>query len=518
MSEHDEYAKNYILSATRVKEECPGVHISGGLSNLSFSFRGLNNLREEMHSVFLYHAIKAGMDMGIVNAGKLPLYDDIDPEVRDLIESCIWNNSKDGEHVQRLIEHAKSEKIKLDLAKASGLPAKEVKKEEWREWSVQERLKHALVKGISDHIVADTEEARLTYSRSLEVIEGPLMAGMNVVGDLFGSGKMFLPQVVCSARVMKKSVAHLEPFMEAEKAENDESTKQITVVMATVKGDVHDIGKNIVGVVLGCNNFKVIDLGVKVTCVDIIAAIKEHDADIVGLSGLITPSLDEMVFNAKELTKAGIKIPLLIGGATTSKMHTAVKISHNYKTGPTIHVLDASRAVVVVSNLMDQENSQDYISEIKEEYADLRQQYFEEKQDKVFLPLQTAIDKKPKIPWEVIANNRPSFLGVKHIEDYDISSLIDFISWDPFFQTWQLRGKYPNRGYPKIFNDPTVGEHAQNLFNKANEMLNQIIEQKLIQAKASVGFWPCNAVGEDVEVYSDEERTEVLGKFSMLRQ
>ena len=456
MSEHDDYAKNYIEAAKIVKKKFPEVHISGGLSNLSFAFRGLNDLREAMHSVFLYHAIQAGMDMGIVNAGKLPVYDDLPEELRTLIEEVIFNKSEDGAHTQRILEYAEKERTRLQNLKESGGEVKEEKKEEWREAEVEKRLEHALVKGIDKYIVEDTEEARQKYGPSLKVIEGPLMDGMNVVGDLFGSGKMFLPQVVQSARVMKKSVAYLEPYLQSEKAEMDSESKQVTVIMATVKGDVHDIGKNIVGVVLGCNNFKVIDLGVKCPCEKIIAAAKEHKADIIGLSGLITPSLDEMVFNAREFSKAGLTIPLLIGGATTSKIHTAVKIAQAYKTGPTVHVLDASRAVVVVNNLID-ENRKEYIAEIADEYKFVREEYLAGLEEKVYVPLEKARSRKMKINWDIKPIHKPSFIGTKHLKSYPLESLLPYISWDPFFSTWQLRGKYPNRGYPKIFNDKTVG-------------------------------------------------------------
>lgn len=473
MKEHDPYAMHFIEAAQRVKKECPHCHISGGLSNLSFSFRGLNDLREAMHAVFLFYAIPKGMDMGIVNAGKLPVYDDIPLELRDLLTQVILNESADGNHVDRLIEYAKIEKERLEeLKEGGGAIKKEKKVEEWRTKPVEERLKYALIKGIIDFIDQDTEEARKNYPRPLNVIEGPLMEGMSIVGDYFGSGKMFLPQVIQSARVMKKAVNYLVPYMEEERIANGgEASTEIqyngTVLLATVKGDVHDIGKNIVGVVLGCNNYKVIDMGVMVNCQQIIDRAVAEKADIIGLSGLITPSLDEMVFNAKEFTKAGIKVPLLIGGATTSKKHTAVKIEPNYKNNQTVYVLDASRAVVVVNSLLDPNNKNEYVQDIKNEYDEVRREYFESQQEKSFVSLAKARSKKLKVDWSKVSITQPKFLGTRVFKEYDLEKLLPFIDWDPFFQSWQIRGKYPNRTYPKIFNDKTVGEEAKKLFNNA---------------------------------------------------
>lgn len=521
MPEHNPYALNFIEAAQRVRQECPHCHVSGGLSNLSFSFRGLNDLREAMHSVFLYYAIQKGMDMGIVNAGKLPVYEDIEPALRDLLSAVILNQG-DGEFVDKLIDYAKKEKERLDeLKEGGGAVKKEKKVEEWRTKSVQERLKHALIKGMIDFIDADTEEARHLYARPLEVIEGPLMEGMSIVGDYFGSGKMFLPQVIQSARVMKKAVNYLVPFMEAERlaAGGEAGAGEIryngTVLLATVKGDVHDIGKNIVGVVLGCNNYKVIDMGVMVNCQQIIDRARAEKADIIGLSGLITPSLDEMVFNAKEFTKQGINVPLLIGGATTSKKHTAVKIEPNYKNNQTVYVLDASRAVVVVNSLLDPNNKQEYIADIKQEYDEVRREYFESQQEKTFVSLAKARSRKQKVDWTKVQPVRPSFLGTRVFQNYDLSLLVPYIDWDPFFQTWQIRGKYPNRTYPKIFNDKTVGEEARKLFDNAQAMLRQIIEGGWLEARAIVGFYPANTVDhDDIEVSTEQGPV----RFHTLRQ
>ena len=447
MSEHDDYAREFIEAASDIKKAMPLCHVSGGLSNLSFGFRGLNDLREAMHSVFLYHAIKGGMDMGIVNAGNLPLFEDIEVKLRGMIEEVILNESADGNHVERLIDYAKAERERREEEKkgGGGGQKKEVAKAAWRDLSVNERLKHALIKGISDFIEADTEEARAASVRPLHVIEGPLMDGMSVVGDLFGSGKMFLPQVICSARVMKKAVAYLVPFMEKEKEERakaaggaagegvEESSYNGTVVLATVKGDVHDIGKNIVGVVLGCNNYRVVDLGVMVPLAEIIKRAQEEKADIIGLSGLITPSLDEMVFNAKEFTKRGVTVPVLIGGATTSKMHTAVKIEPCYKNNLAVHVLDASRSVVVVNQLLDPENRDEYIKDVREEYTEMRADYFAGLKDKRFVSLEEARKRKPKITWErTTMTTKPSVLGVQNVSA-TVEELLPYIDWDPFF-------------------------------------------------------------------------------------
>jgi 5-methyltetrahydrofolate--homocysteine methyltransferase len=405
MSEHDNYAKEFIEAAGIVRKECPGCHISGGLSNLSFGFRGLNKLRDAMHSVFLYHAITNGMNMGIVNAGEIPIYMDIEENLRKLLDEVILNKSEDGNHVQKLIDYAQEEKERLDAIKAAGGgPVVAKKLDPWREYEVDERLKYALIKGIDKYIEQDTEESRLKHPRPLHVIEGPLMAGMSIVGDYFGSGKMFLPQVIKSARVMKKAVNYLTPFMEAEKTAANggvvsEVTYNGTMVLATVKGDVHDIGKNIVGVVLGCNNYRVIDMGVMCSCQKIIDECKKYNADIVGLSGLITPSLDEMVFNAKMFSKAGLNIPLLIGGATTSKMHTAVKIEPYYKGNQTVYVLDASRSVVVVQKLLNPDNTQEYKNDVAQEYDELRKEYYDSQKDKSFVSLAKAKSKAMKVDW-----------------------------------------------------------------------------------------------------------------------
>jgi 5-methyltetrahydrofolate--homocysteine methyltransferase len=439
MEEHNNYAVNFIEATKILRKECKGCHISGGLSNLSFGFRGLNDLREAMHCVFLYHAITAGMDMGIVNAGMIPIYDDIPKEVRELVDQVILNKSDKGDHVEKLIQYAQDEKERLDAIKAAGGGPVVVKKvEEWRNMPVEERLKHALIKGIDKYIDEDTEEARKNFPRPLHVIEGPLMAGMSIVGDYFGSGKMFLPQVIKSARVMKKAVNYLTPFMEAEKegGGTGEVSYAGTVVLATVKGDVHDIGKNIVGVVLGCNNYKIIDMGVMQNCQTIIDEVKRQKADIVGLSGLITPSLDEMVFNAKEFSKQGINIPLLVGGATTSKMHTAVKLDAFYKNDQVIHVLDASRSVVVVQKLLNAEDKPEFVADIKAEYEELRKEYYDSQKDKTFISLAKARSKALKTDWQSLRITQPKFLGTKVYQNYDLKKLVDFIDWDPFFQTW----------------------------------------------------------------------------------
>ncbi|KAI9342032.1 methionine synthase [Obelidium mucronatum] len=521
MEEHNSYAVEFINVVYRIKKELPHAKISGGVSNLSFSFRGKEALRMAMHSVFLYHTIKGGMDMGIVNAGFLTIYDDIPKDLLEICEDAIWN--RDPNCTEKLLAYAESH---------GGATAKSAEEEEaWRLLDVEKRLAHALVKGITKYVVADTEEARLNkekYPRPLNVIEGPLMSGMSTVGELFGSGKMFLPQVIKSARVMKSAVAHLIPYMEEERlanlaasgiADDDaDSAYNGVVIMATVKGDVHDIGKNIVGVVLGCNNYKVIDLGVMVPADKIIQAAIDNKAHVIGLSGLITPSLDEMVFVAKELERRGLKIPVMVGGATTSKMHTAVKIAPRY-TSPAVHVLDASRSVVVVSNLLDPNNNVDFALDIADEYEDLRAEHYEGLKDRKYYSLEKSRSLAAKIDWTAPGKTyKPKFLGSLVYTNIDLASLINHIDWNPFFQTWQLRGKYPNRGYPKIFNDETVGAEAKKLFDDANVMLQDIIKQKTLTARAVVWFAPANAVGDDIEIYKDEARTEVVGKFYGLRQ
>lgn len=447
MEEHNNYGMNFINACREIKAICPGIHISGGVSNLSFSFRGMEVIREAMHSIFLYHAIKAGMDMGIVNAGALPLYTDIDKTLLDLCEDLIMNRSANA--TEMLLEYAQTHKEK-------GKTVSNV--QDWRLQNVESRLEHAIVKGIDQYVEEDVEECRqntASYPRPLNVIEGPLMKGISVVGDLFGDGKMFLPQVIKSARVMKKAVAYLIPFMEEEKKNNQSLDQHVsTVVIATVKGDVHDIGKNIVGVVLACNNFNVIDLGVMTPCEKIIEAIVEHKADILGLSGLITPSLDEMIYVAKELEKLNFKIPLLIGGATTSKKHTAVKIAPRY-TGPTVHCLDASKSVVVCSKLLDDNQKEDFMEEVGEEYEDIRVDHYDSLKDRVYLSYEQAKKQKLVLQFDTSTISPPTFLGTKVFKNYDLNQLRKYIDWKPFFDVWQLRGKYPNRNYPKIFNDQT---------------------------------------------------------------
>ncbi|KAJ2617371.1 hypothetical protein H4S08_000339 [Coemansia sp. RSA 1365] len=519
MEEHNNYGVEFIQATSEIKSRLPGAKISGGVSNLSFSFRGKENVRQAMHSVFLYHAIKAGMDMGIVNPGFLTIYDEIPQDLLKICEDALWN--RDPDTTEKLLEYAQTHG-KDAVAKSA--------EEEWRALSVTERLKHALVKGVTKYVVEDTEEARLnkaTYPRPLNVIEGPLMDGMSVVGDLFGAGKMFLPQVIKSARVMKKAVAHLIPFMEEERlanlqgkdTEDDNNIYNGTFVIATVKGDVHDIGKNIVGVVLGCNNYRVVDLGVMTPCEKIIEAAIREKADIIGLSGLITPSLDEMIHVAKELQRAGLKIPLLIGGATTSKTHTAVKIAPRYES-PTIHCLDASRSVVVVSNLLDKELRDDFIADIAEEYEEVRDDHYDSLKDRKYLSLQEAQSKSLKIEWTLPENlpPKPNMVGHKLYQNYDLNQLLPYIDWNPFFHVWQLRGKYPNRGYPKLFNDKTVGEEARRVFDEAQIMLGDLIDNHRIRAEAIVSILPANAQGDDIVVYKDESRTEVGGVYYGLRQ
>ncbi|KAJ3125861.1 hypothetical protein HK098_008174 [Nowakowskiella sp. JEL0407] len=524
LEEHNNYAVEFIEGSKRIKAELPHCKISGGVSNLSFAFRGKEALRQAMHSVFLYHSIRVfNMDMGIVNAGFLTIYDDIEKDLLKLCEDAVWN--RDPEVTDKLLTWAETHG--KDAKKDVG------EEEEWRKWGVEERLSHALVKGITKYVVQDTEEARLRtdkYPRPLNVIEGPLMGGMKVVGELFGAGKMFLPQVIKSARVMKSAVAHLIPYMEIERLENlknldlqdvdPDAAYNGTIVLATVKGDVHDIGKNIVGVVLGCNNYKVIDLGVMTPCDKIIQAAIDNKAQIIGLSGLITPSLDEMVYVAKELERKGLKIPLLVGGATTSKMHTAVKIAPRYS-APAIHVLDASKSVVVVSSLLDENQVEDFVQDINDDYEDMRAEHYESLKDRRYLKIEEARAKACFIDFKKQPPVKPSFLGTKVWDDWDLKSLISHIDWNPFFQTWQLRGKYPNRGFPKIFLDETVGAEAKKLYDDAKKMLDTIIEKKMLKPKAVVTFWPANSVGDDIELYDpadDEKRTKVIGTYFGLRQ
>ena len=504
IEEHNNYAVDYLEATRWIKQNLPLAKISGGVSNLSFSFRGNDTVREAMHSAFLFHAIKAGMDMGIVNAGQLEVYEEIPKELLEKVEDVVLNRRPDA--TERLIEFAETIK-KKDKA--------EEKIEDWRNNPVEERLKHALVRGIVDFIDIDIEEARQKYSQPIEVIEGPLMAGMNVVGDLFGAGKMFLPQVVKSARVMKKAVAILIPYIEAEKERNKSTREQGKVLMATVKGDVHDIGKNIVGVVLGCNNYNVIDLGVMVHTDKILQAAIDEKVDVIGLSGLITPSLDEMVHVAKEMERRGMKLPLLIGGATTSRIHTAVKVDPNYS-GAVIHVLDASRSVPVVSNLLNENKAEKekYVQSIKDEYAKLRQDYSKRKSDKNLISIEKARENKLKIDWKKTEIIRPNKLGVTVLKDFNLQSLRNYVDWTPFFMTWELKGKYPS-----IFDDKNVGPEAKKLFDDANKLLDKIISEKLLVANGVIGLFPANSVGyDDIEVYTDETRQGVKRVLHTLRQ
>ena len=502
MEEHNNYANDFIRATKWIKENLPHAKVSGGISNISFSFRGNNAVREAMHSAFLYHAIKAGLDMGIVNAGMIEVYDEINKELLELVEDVLLNRRSDS--TERLIQYA-------DRIKSKG---KVIERDEaWRDAPVEERLRHALVKGIVEYIDVDIEEARVKLGRPLLVIEGPLMDGMNVVGDLFGAGKMFLPQVVKSARVMKKAVAYLNPFMEAEKNSVTEAKAVGKILMATVKGDVHDIGKNIVGVVLACNSYKIVDLGVMVSCEKILEAAVREKADIIGLSGLITPSLDEMVHVAKEMERQGFKIPLLIGGATTSRIHTAVKVAPEYS-GTVVHVLDASRGVPVVGNLLKDETKEAYTQKIKKEYNELRETHLGKRRDKNFVSLSFAREQKLKVDFKNHEATKPSFIGNKVFTDFPLQEVRDFIDWTPFFQAWELAGKYP-----AILTDNVVGKEATKLFNDANQLLDKIIAEKMLSANAVVGFYPAETVNDDdVIIYDDEARTQVKEKFCFVRQ
>ncbi|MCS6988977.1 MAG: methionine synthase [Chloroherpetonaceae bacterium] len=504
IEEHNHYAVDFIKATKWIKENLPHAKVSGGISNISFSFRGNNPVREAMHSVFLYHAIKAGLDMGIVNAGQLAIYDDIEPELRERVEDVILNRRPDA--TERLIEYA--ERIKRQDGEKT-----EKKKDEWRQLPVEERLKYALINGVTDYIEQDVEEARQKYPRPLDVIEKPLMDGMNVVGDLFGAGKMFLPQVVKSARVMKKAVAYLVPFIEAEKkqAQTGETKKSAKILLATVKGDVHDIGKNIVAVVLACNNFEVIDLGVMAPADKILETARQERVDIIGLSGLITPSLDEMVNVAKEMERQGFKIPLLIGGATTSRVHTAVKIAPNYS-GCVAHVLDASRSVPVAQSLIAPETRDAFIERIRLEYELVREDHARRKQEKKSLPIEVARRNKAKIDWKESDVYKPNRLGVFEV-GASLAELRNYIDWTPFFQAWELAGKYPD-----ILRDEVVGREATKLFNDANAMLDKLIAENALKAKGVVGIFPANSVGDDVELYADETRSTVLRVVHFLRQ
>jgi 5-methyltetrahydrofolate--homocysteine methyltransferase len=506
IEEHNNYAVDFIKATRWIKQNLPHAKVSGGVSNVSFSFRGNNPVREAMHSAFLFHAIRAGMDMGIVNAGMLEVYEEIEPELKELVEDVLLNRRPDA--TERLVNFG--EKLK---AASAGTTASDKKvEEEWRKGTVEERLSHSLVKGIDAYIDADTAEALQKYKKPLTVIEGPLMAGMSVVGDLFGAGKMFLPQVVKSARVMKKSVAYLTPFMEAEKAEmaaRGEAVKsQGKIVLATVKGDVHDIGKNIVGVVLACNNYEVIDLGVMVQCEKILETAKKENADIIGLSGLITPSLDEMTHVAREMERTGCKLPLLIGGATTSKAHTAIKIAPHYRE-PVVHVLDASRAVPVATSLLSQENKATFVKQHREEYEKVRASHSTRVEK--LLPLEAARANAPKLSYDDLA--KPEFTGARVLENVPLAEVAKFIDWTPFFHTWELRGVYP-----KIFQHEKHGEEARKLFDDAQKLLAEIVAKKQLTLRAVYGFFPANRVGDDVELYTDESREKVLTTFHFLRQ
>jgi 5-methyltetrahydrofolate--homocysteine methyltransferase len=515
IEEHNNYAADFIRTAKWIKEHLPFAHVSGGISNVSFSFRGNNVVREAMHSAFLYHAIRAGLDMGIVNPGMLEVYEEIPKDLLELVEDVLLNRRPGS--TERLVRFAEKIKQKDEV---------EVAEEEWRKGTVEQRLSHALVKGIVEYIDKDTEEARQKYSRPLLVIEGPLMQGMSVVGDLFGSGRMFLPQVVKSARVMKKAVAYLFPYMEAEKAASGNHQPQGRILMATVKGDVHDIGKNIVGVVLGCNNYEVIDLGVMAPAEKILQTAREKGADIIGLSGLITPSLDEMVHVAKEMERQGFTVPLLIGGATTSKAHTAVKIAPGYSQ-PVIHVLDASRAVGVVSSLLNPSLKPTFAANTRTEYAKLRAQHADQKA-KPLLTIDEARKRRPPIDWKASDLDKPAFTGIRVLASNHVSrithhdspstpapspialaDLVPFIDWSPFFHTWEMRGRYP-----AILEKP----EAKKLFDEAQELLNDIVSRKLLAAHGGYGFFPANAVGDDVELYTDDSRTQLLTTFHFLRQ
>lgn len=501
IEEHNNYAVDFIETIKWIKANLPHAKISGGISNLSFSFRGNDKVREAIHSVFLYYAIKEGLDMGIVNAGMLQVYDDIPKDLLERVEEVVLNKRPDA--TERLIEFA--EKIKNDSEKA------EQQVEEWRNGTVEERLAHALIKGITDYIDTDVQEAIAKYPRPLEIIEGPLMDGMNTVGDLFGAGKMFLPQVVKSARVMKKAVAILQPLIEKEKAESGRSTSAGKILLATVKGDVHDIGKNIVGVVLACNNYEVLDLGVMVPCEKILEVAKKENVDIIGLSGLITPSLEEMVHVASEMERQGFTVPLLIGGATTSRIHTAVKIEPSYS-NVIVHVKDASKSVPVVSNLLSRSLHKNFVEQVKKEYAELRNTFAGSKSKQEYIGLQEARKNKLKIDFTAQRPFKPSFIGQKVLTDYSIAEIREYISWIFFFLVWQLKGKYP-----EILNDPKVGEEARKLFADANTMLDKLQNERLIKANGVFGIYPANSVGDDIEVYKDDSRTEVIAVFKNLR-
>jgi 5-methyltetrahydrofolate--homocysteine methyltransferase len=505
MEEHNNYAVDYINATRWIKANLPHAKVSGGVSNISFSFRGNNKVREAIHSAFLYHAIAAGMDMGIVNAGMLEVYEEIEPELKALVEDVLLNRRPDS--TERLVEYG-------ETLKGAGKAVNEKKAEEWRNGTVEERLSHALVKGIDTYIEIDAEEARVKLGRPLLVIEGPLMDGMSVVGDLFGAGKMFLPQVVKSARVMKKAVAHLTPFMEAEKearvAAGEVVKAQGKIILATVKGDVHDIGKNIVGVVLACNNYEVIDMGVMVPCEKILERAKSEKADMIGLSGLITPSLDEMVHVAREMERQGFKLPLLIGGATTSRRHTAIKIAPHYSE-PVVHILDASRAVPVTTSLLSDEGKTAFVTLHRADYEALRKAHTAPRLTVV--PIETARARRTPIEWRAEDIPTPAFAGVRTLDNFPLATLREFIDWTPFFHTWGLKGVYP-----RILEHETQGTQARQIFTEANALLDIIIEKNLITARGVYGFFSASAVGDDVELYTDGTRERALERFHFLRQ
>jgi 5-methyltetrahydrofolate--homocysteine methyltransferase len=501
MEEHNSYAVNFLEATRTLKQQMPLAKVSGGISNISFSFRGRNVVREAMHSAFLYHAIRAGLDMAIVNAGQLAVYEEIPKDLLELVEDVLLNRRPDA--TERLIRFAESV---AESGKSAG------REQEWREAPVEERLSHALVKGIVDHIESDVEEARRKLGRPLAVIEGPLMAGMNVVGDLFGSGKMFLPQVVKSARVMKKAVAYLLPFMETGKEASGALRHQGKIILATVKGDVHDIGKNIVGVVLRCNNYEVLDLGVMVPCDKILRAARETGADVIGLSGLITPSLDEMVHVAREMEREGFQLPLLIGGATTSRMHTAVKIAPPYRQS-VVHVLDASRAVTTVGALLNPSQRSAFAAKNKEEQEKARKDYLERQAQRVMLPIDEARRRRLPVDWTHEPIDVPSFLGTRVLDRHPLQEIVPLIDWTPFFHAWELRGRYP-----QILEEGGAGRRARELFDDARKLLDDIVERQLFAARAVYGFFPANSVCDDIEVYADESRSVVRTVFHMLRQ
>lgn len=501
IDEHNNYAVDFIEATREIKRTLPYCKVSGGLSNVSFSFRGNNPVREAIHSVFLYYAIQAGLDMAIVNAGQLAIYEDLPEDLRDKVEAVVLNKHADAtEDLLAIAENYRGD----------GKQQEDARDQEWRSWEVNKRLSHALVKGITEYIEEDTEAARHAADKPLSVIEGPLMDGMNVVGDLFGSGKMFLPQVVKSARVMKKAVAYLMPYIEDDKEEGDTNGR---ILMATVKGDVHDIGKNIVGVVLQCNNFEVVDLGVMVPAEQIIREALENECNLIGLSGLITPSLDEMVHVAKEMQRLDVSMPLMIGGATTSKVHTALKIEPNLLLDQVVYVPDASRAVGVAQSLLSRENKGAYIADVKDEYERIRVERAKHGKVQRTLTIEQARDNKPTIEWQDYTPEKPSFTGLKVFDEYQLSTLVERIDWTPFFSAWELAGRYP-----RILDDAKVGVEAKKLFADGQAMLKQIVDNDWLQAKGVIGFFPANSIGDDIEVYQDDHRTDVAHTLHHLRQ